>query len=113
MMANLSAYLGMGVGILVVQHSGDPGVVSRWILACAAGSFLYIALVDLVPEMSQVHVIRSEDEGDIDPNSWGRFIAQVWGFLKKCNLFLECGDFVGMVNYALDCTLWRKLDYIN
>lgn len=60
-----------------MQNAGDPAVVSMWILAAAAGSFLYIALVDLIPEMNQVHTMNPEDAASVDVNSWSRVIVQV------------------------------------
>lgn len=71
---------------MVVQNAGDPAVVSMWILSAAAGSFLYIALVDLIPEMNQVHTMNPEDTSSIDVNSWSRIIAQVFHQIRSFNL---------------------------
>ncbi|CAH1163980.1 unnamed protein product [Phaedon cochleariae] len=40
---------------------GNTEYASSWVFAAAAGMFIYIALVDMIPELSSAH----EDEGDI------------------------------------------------
>lgn len=78
----------MILGILIVQNSGSPDQVTKWILAVCAGSFLYIALVDLVPEMSKVHIkalnpkMAEESVCDHHANSWKRVIAQHMGIIS-------------------------------
>lgn len=36
-------------------------MASSWVFAVAAGTFIYIALVDMIPELSSAH----EDEGNL------------------------------------------------
>ncbi|CAL8316693.1 unnamed protein product [Gadus morhua 'NCC'] len=44
----MMAYLGMGVGIVIGHYAEN---VSMWIFALTAGLFMYVALVDMMPEM--------------------------------------------------------------
>ncbi|CAL8277457.1 unnamed protein product [Lota lota] len=44
----MTAYLGMGVGIVIGHYAEN---VSMWIFALTAGLFMYVALVDMMPEM--------------------------------------------------------------
>ena len=47
--ANATSFLGVVASLLLAQ----PESSRSWILALTAGNFLYIALVDLVPELQQ------------------------------------------------------------
>lgn len=40
---------------------GNTDSASSWVFAVAAGTFIYIALVDMIPELSSAH----EDEGNL------------------------------------------------
>lgn len=40
---------------------GNTEYASSWVFAAAAGMFIYIALVDMIPELSSAH----EDEGNL------------------------------------------------
>lgn len=41
--------------------AGNTEYASSWVFAAAAGMFIYIALVDMIPELSSAH----EDEGNL------------------------------------------------
>lgn len=41
--------------------TGNTEYASSWVFAAAAGMFIYIALVDMIPELSSTH----EDEGNL------------------------------------------------
>ncbi|XP_046573377.1 zinc transporter ZIP10-like isoform X2 [Haliotis rubra] len=45
--SSLLCFFGMVIGVLI----GNVGQASLWIFACIAGTFLYIALVDMLPEL--------------------------------------------------------------
>ncbi|KAM4604989.1 zinc transporter ZIP6 [Polymixia lowei] len=68
----MMAYLGMITGI-VIGHYADN--ISMWIFALTAGLFMYVALVDMVPEM--LH----NDAGDHGFSHWGFFLLQNAGIL--------------------------------
>ncbi|XP_058461134.1 zinc transporter foi [Malaya genurostris] len=55
--SSVLSFLGMIIGLLI---TGLHESVVRWIYAGTAGTFLYIALVDLIPEMNRSHVEASE-----------------------------------------------------
>lgn len=68
----MMAYLGMVTGILIGQYAEN---ISMWIFALTAGLFMYVALVDMVPEM--LH----NDAGDHGFSHWGFFLLQNAGIL--------------------------------
>lgn len=49
--------IGNAVGVVL----GNTPYASSWVFAVAAGMFIYIALVDMIPELSSAH----EDEGNL------------------------------------------------
>ncbi|XP_008195606.2 zinc transporter foi [Tribolium castaneum] len=49
------------LGNLLGVYLGNTEVASSWVFAVAAGTFIYIALVDMIPELSSAH----EDEGNL------------------------------------------------
>ncbi|XP_030607767.1 zinc transporter ZIP6 isoform X3 [Archocentrus centrarchus] len=68
----MMAYLGMVTGILIGHYAEN---ISTWIFALTAGLFMYVALVDMVPEM--LH----NDAGDHGFSHWGFFLLQNAGIL--------------------------------
>ncbi|KAJ6643568.1 Zinc transporter foi [Pseudolycoriella hygida] len=50
-LSSVLSFFGTIIGILV----GDTPEASSWIFACAAGTFIYIALVDMMPELTTSH----------------------------------------------------------
>ncbi|KAM9349500.1 zinc transporter ZIP6 [Symphorus nematophorus] len=68
----MMAYLGMVTGILIGHYAEN---ISMWIFALTAGLFLYVALVDMVPEM--LH----NDAGDHGFSHCGFFLLQNAGIL--------------------------------
>ncbi|XP_058831015.1 zinc transporter foi [Topomyia yanbarensis] len=57
--SSVLSFLGMAIGLLI---TGLHESVVRWIYAGTAGTFLYIALADLIPEMNRGHVEASQVE---------------------------------------------------
>ena len=51
LLSSVLSYIGMATGLLLGQISG----ITPWIFAATAGIFLYVALVDMVPELSSGH----------------------------------------------------------
>ncbi|KAM4727785.1 zinc transporter ZIP6 isoform 1-T4 [Anableps anableps] len=68
----MMAYLGMVTGILIGHYAEN---ICMWIFALTAGLFMYVALVDMVPEM--LH----NDAGDHGFSHWGFFLLQNAGIL--------------------------------
>ncbi|XP_051808932.1 zinc transporter ZIP6 [Acanthochromis polyacanthus] len=68
----MMAYLGVVTGILIGHYAEN---ISTWIFALTAGLFMYVALVDMVPEM--LH----NDAGDHGFSHWGFFLLQNAGIL--------------------------------
>lgn len=51
LLSSVLSFLGMILGIII----GETPEASAWVFACAAGMFLYIALVDMMPELTSAH----------------------------------------------------------
>ncbi|XP_019900954.2 zinc transporter ZIP6 isoform X1 [Esox lucius] len=68
----MMAYLGMITGILIGHYADN---ICMWIFALTAGLFMYVALVDMVPEM--LH----NDAGDHGFSHCGFFLLQNAGIL--------------------------------
>uniref|UniRef100_A0A3B3U2G2 Zinc transporter ZIP6 n=1 Tax=Poecilia latipinna TaxID=48699 RepID=A0A3B3U2G2_9TELE len=68
----MMAYFGLVTGILIGHYAEN---ISTWIFALTAGLFMYVALVDMVPEM--LH----NDAGDHGFSHWGFFLLQNAGIL--------------------------------
>ncbi|KAM8728157.1 zinc transporter ZIP6 isoform 1-T2 [Acanthopagrus schlegelii] len=75
----MMAYLGMVTGILIGHYADN---ISMWIFALTAGLFLYVALVDMVPEM--LH----NDAGDHGFSHCGFFLLQNAGILLGFSIML-------------------------
>ncbi|KAG8572046.1 hypothetical protein GDO81_011892 [Engystomops pustulosus] len=73
------AYLGMMTGILIGHYAEH---VSQWIFALTAGLFMYVAFVDMVPEM--LH----NDASDHGCSRWGYFLLQNAGILLGFSIML-------------------------
>ncbi|ETE73883.1 Zinc transporter ZIP10 [Ophiophagus hannah] len=73
------AYWGMVLGTIVSQNTSQ---VTPWIFATTAGVFLYVALVDMLPEMLQRHSTSSKKR------SFRHFVLQNLGFLCGGGLML-------------------------
>ncbi|KAM9308266.1 zinc transporter ZIP6 [Gastrophryne carolinensis] len=78
------AYLGMITGILIGHYAEN---VSMWIFALTAGLFIYVAFVDMVPEM--LH----NDAIDHGCSRWGYFFLQNAGILLGFGLMLVISIF--------------------
>ncbi|KAL9968331.1 hypothetical protein ACROYT_G026692 [Oculina patagonica] len=56
LLSAMSCYIGLAIGILVGQHAD----VRFWIFAIAAGMFLYVALVDMLPDLMHSETLQTE-----------------------------------------------------
>lgn len=75
----MMAYLGMATGILIGHYAEN---ISMWIFALTAGLFMYVALVDMVPEM--LH----NDAGEQGFSHCGFFLLQNAGILLGFSIML-------------------------
>ncbi|XP_061112105.1 zinc transporter ZIP6 isoform X2 [Conger conger] len=75
----MMAYLGMITGILIGHYAEN---IAMWIFALTAGLFMYVALVDMVPEM--LH----NDAGDQGFSHCGYFLLQNAGILMGFGIML-------------------------
>ena len=80
MAANLSAFGGMILGILLIQNASDPSTATKWILAIAAGFFLYIGLGVLLPELGADKVLDNKPF-KVRAMPWARHLAQHLGLI--------------------------------
>ncbi|XP_030069552.1 zinc transporter ZIP6-like [Microcaecilia unicolor] len=79
LLSALLAYFGMVTGILVGHYAEN---VTLWIFALTAGLFMYVALVDMMPEM--LH----NDASDHGYSRWGYFLLQNAGILLGFGVIL-------------------------
>ncbi|XP_034549410.1 zinc transporter ZIP10 isoform X2 [Notolabrus celidotus] len=79
LLSALMAYVGMLIGTAVGQYTNS---VTSWIFAITAGMFLYVALVDMLPEM--LH----GDSEDYKRCQLGHFILQNLGMLTGFGIML-------------------------
>lgn len=88
----MMAYLGMATGILIGHYAEN---VSMWIFALTAGLFMYVALVDMMPEM--LH----NDAGDHGFSHWGFFCLQNAGILLGFGIMLLIAVFEHRIHLDL------------
>ncbi|XP_062975898.1 zinc transporter ZIP5 [Elgaria multicarinata webbii] len=87
------AYWGAVLGTIVSQSTSE---VTPWIFAITAGIFLYVALVDMLPEMLQRNSTRGKR------GSLAHFLLQNVGFLSGGALMLCIALFEGQISFHLD-----------
>lgn len=87
------AYLGMITGILIGHYAEN---VSMWIFALTAGLFMYVAFVDMVPEM--LH----NDASDHGCSRWGYFLLQNAGILLGFFIMLVISVFEPRIFFTVN-----------
>ncbi|XP_056376878.1 zinc transporter ZIP6 [Hyla sarda] len=87
------AYLGMITGILIGHYAEH---VSMWIFALTAGLFMYVAFVDMVPEM--LH----NDASDHGCSRWGYFLLQNAGILLGFFIMLVISIFEHKIAFKVN-----------
>ncbi|XP_048348060.1 zinc transporter ZIP5 [Sphaerodactylus townsendi] len=87
------AYCGTVVGTIVSKSTSE---VTSWIFAITAGIFLYVALVDMLPEMLQRRSTRCKI------GSFTHFVLQNLGFLLGGALMLCIAIFEGQISFHVD-----------
>ncbi|XP_060679334.1 zinc transporter ZIP10-like [Hemiscyllium ocellatum] len=73
------SYLGLAVGIAIGQHTA---YITPWIFTSTAGIFLYVSLVDMLPEMLHTQTERQQH------GALGIFLSQNLGFLFGVGVML-------------------------
>lgn len=86
----LMAYVGMVIGTAVGQYTHN---VTSWIFAITAGMFLYVALVDMLPEM--LH----GDSEDHKRCQIGHFLLQNLGLLSGFSIMLLIAIFEDQIYF--------------
>ncbi|XP_051990306.1 zinc transporter ZIP6-like isoform X1 [Xyrauchen texanus] len=84
LLSALMGYLGMIIGILIGHYAEN---VAMWIFALTAGLFMYVALVDMVPEM--LH----NDASEAGFSHYGFFLLQNAGILLGFGIMLVIAVF--------------------
>lgn len=87
------AYLGMATGIFIGHYAEN---VSMWIFALTAGLFMYVALVDMVPEM--LH----NDACDHGCSRWGYFLLQNAGMFLGFGIMLLISIFEHKIVFRIN-----------
>uniref|UniRef100_A0A8C8C8Q4 Zinc transporter ZIP6 n=1 Tax=Oncorhynchus tshawytscha TaxID=74940 RepID=A0A8C8C8Q4_ONCTS len=93
MLSAMMAYLGMITGILIGHYADN---ICMWIFALTAGLFMYVALVDMVPEM--LH----NDAGDHGFSHCGFFLLQNAGILLGFCIMLLIAIFEHKIQLEID-----------
>ncbi|KAL4623366.1 zinc transporter ZIP6-like, partial [Arapaima gigas] len=93
MLSAMMAYLGMATGILIGHYAEN---VSMWIFALTAGLFMYVALVDMMPEM--LH----NDAGEHGFSHCGYFLLQNAGILLGFCIMLLIAIFENKIQLDFD-----------
>ncbi|CAG5122163.1 unnamed protein product [Candidula unifasciata] len=89
-LSSLLCFVGMLIGVAV----GNISSASLWIFAAVGGMFLYIALVDMLPEMSSVDPKKGE-------NPFLHLLLQVLGILLGSGIMLVIALFEHDIKQAL------------
>ncbi|XP_060761912.1 zinc transporter ZIP6 isoform X3 [Neoarius graeffei] len=84
LLSAMMGYLGMFTGILIGHYAEN---VAMWIFALTAGLFMYVALVDMVPEM--LH----NDASEAGFSHYGFFVLQNAGILLGFSIMLVIAMF--------------------
>ncbi|CAM4602489.1 zinc transporter ZIP5 [Lepidochelys kempii] len=87
------AYLGMAMGTALSQGASS---ITPWIFSITAGIFLYVALVDMLPEMLR------QSSGGSPQGSVTYFALQNLGFLLGAAIMMCIALFEGQMSFRVD-----------
>ena len=82
-LSSVLAFIGMVVGLAL----GTFGHFSSWMFAGTAGIFLYVALVDMMPELSSGHA-HPISEGQQEGGHWLGLLLQLLGMSLGVSIML-------------------------
>ncbi|XP_056390151.1 zinc transporter ZIP10 [Hyla sarda] len=94
LLSAMMAYVGMLIGTAVGQYANN---ITLWIFAITAGMFLYVALVDMLPEM--LHKDHESEEHGYCP--LGQFILQNLGLLLGFAIMLLIALYEDKIDFDL------------
>ncbi|KAK6191891.1 hypothetical protein SNE40_003470 [Patella caerulea] len=88
-LAAVICYIGLIIGILL----GENTSANRWIFAIAGGLFLYVSLVDMLPELS-----HTADEFQRQKNNpWKIMFLQIFGLLVGFGIILVVASYASQI----------------
>ncbi|XP_058274315.1 zinc transporter ZIP6 [Hemibagrus wyckioides] len=93
LLSAMMGYLGMVTGILIGHYAEN---VAMWIFALTAGLFMYVALVDMVPEM--LH----NDASEAGFSHYGFFVLQNAGILLGFGIMLVIAMFEHKIQLSIE-----------
>ncbi|XP_053507044.1 zinc transporter ZIP6 isoform X2 [Ictalurus furcatus] len=93
LLSAMMGYLGMVTGILIGHYAEN---VAMWIFALTAGLFMYVALVDMVPEM--LH----NDASEAGFSHYGFFVLQNAGILLGFGIMLIIAMFEHKIQLSIE-----------
>ncbi|XP_053342773.1 zinc transporter ZIP6 isoform X1 [Clarias gariepinus] len=93
LLSAMMGYLGMITGILIGHYAEN---VATWIFALTAGLFMYVALVDMVPEM--LH----NDASEAGFSHYGFFVLQNAGILLGFGIMLVIAMFEHKIQLSIE-----------
>lgn len=76
------------VGMIVGRFLGDLPNLTPWIFMATAGVFLYVALVDMIPELNSghSHPYTSEEHHESKATELCLQVSLKWLFILSCNI---------------------------
>ncbi|XP_050410817.1 metal cation symporter ZIP8 [Patella vulgata] len=88
-LAAVICYVGLIIGILL----GENTSANRWIFAIAGGLFLYVSLVDMLPELSHV----ADEFQRQKHNPWKIMFLQIFGLLVGFGIILVVAFYASQI----------------
>ena len=82
-LSSVLAFIGMVVGLLL----GTINNFSPWMFSTTAGIFLYVALVDMIPELSSGHA-HPISSGKQQEGNWVDIVLQMLGMFLGVSIML-------------------------
>ena len=82
-LSSVLAFIGMVVGLLL----GTINNFSPWMFSVTAGTFLYVALVDMIPELSSGHS-HPISSGKQQESNWVDIVLQMLGMFLGVSIML-------------------------
>ena len=87
-LSSILAFMGMVVGLLL----GTINNFSPWMFTATAGIFLYVALVDMMPELSSGHA-HPISSGKQQAGHWIEIVLQVLGMAVGVSIMLVIAQY--------------------
>ena len=94
-LSSILAFIGMVVGLLL----GTINNFSPWMFTATAGTFLYVALVDMIPELSSGHS-HPISSGKQQEGNWVDIVLQMLGMFLP-DIFFKNENPIRLLQSAL------------